>query len=384
MSDQKHILMIRSNSVNPDPRVEKEADSLIEAGYKVDVFCWDRSADHRMTSDLKKLSHGAIHIYRIGIKASFGAGFKKNLIPLMKFQFEILKFIQTHYRKYSLLHVCDFDTALAGYIGSRGKRLKLVYDIFDYYADAFSVPNTLKKLVIGLDTFIINHADGVIICSEQRKTQLRNAKPRRLSVIHNSPSSVIKLIEGDCKTHYGNLRIAYIGILNDGRLIPELLEIVSRHSEYELHIAGFGKYESLCAEYAERSDNIIFYGRTEYAQTLEIESKCDVMIAAYDPSISNHRYAAPNKFYEALMLGKPIIMCEGTGFADVVKEKEIGVCIAYSEESLANGLEYLNNNLERFQRKKEFERELYDRRYSWDIMSERLKSLYCDILKCKL
>ena len=84
------------------------------------------------------------------------------------------------------------------------------------------------------------------------------------------------------------------------------------------------------------------------------------------------------------MLGKPIIMCEGTGFADVVKDNEIGVCIAYSEESLANGLEYLNNNLERFQRKKEFERELYDRRYSWDIMSERLKSLYYDILKCKL
>ena len=47
-------------------------------------------------------------------------------------------------------------------------------------------------------------------------------------------------------------------------------------------------------------------------------------------------------------------------------------------------LEIFKINLLQTQRKKEFERELYDRRYSWDIMSERLKSLYCDILKCKL
>ena len=32
------------------------------------------------------------------------------------------------------------------------------------------------------------------------------------------------------------------------------------------------------------------------------------MTAIYDPNISNHYYAAPNKFYEALMLGKPLIM----------------------------------------------------------------------------
>ena len=380
MNNRKHVLIIRSNPVDPDPRVEKEADSLLEAGYTVDVFCWDRGSDHPVTSSIKTLSHGSVNIYRIGIAASFGAGFRKNLRPLIRFQIEILRFIRRHYRDYDVLHVCDFDTALAGYIGSRGRQLKLIYDIFDYYADAFGVPDVLKKLVIGLDTHVINHADGVIICSEQRKSQLRGARPGRLSVIHNSPRSELKLIEVEHDTSHDHMRIAYIGILNDGRLIPELLEIVSRHSEFELHIAGFGKYEDLCADFAGSNDNITYYGRTEYAQTLEIESRCDVMTAVYDPSIRNHRYAAPNKFYEALMLGKPVIMCRGTGFADVVEDNEIGICIDYSEESLEKGLEYLSGNLERFRSRRNLERELYRKQYSWDIMSERLRALYESVL----
>lgn len=381
MNDSKHVLIIRSNPVDPDPRVEKEADSLLEAGYIVDVFCWDRGSDHPVTKNAKILSHGTLKIYRIGIAAAFGAGFRKNLRPLARFQIEILRFINKHYRNYDVLHVCDFDTALAGYIGSRGRGLKLIYDIFDYYADAFSVPDVLKKIVIGLDAHIINHADGVIICSEQRRAQLRGARPRLLSVIHNSPRSDLKLIGGEHDAPHDHMRIAYIGILNDGRLIPELLDIVSRHEEYELHIAGFGKYDKQCAEYAGSNDNIIYYGRTEYAQTLEIESKCDVMTAIYDPSIRNHRYAAPNKFYEALMLGKPVIMCRETGFSDVVEDNGIGICIDYSEASLEKGLESINNNIGQFRSRSEFERELYRKQYSWDIMAERLITLYNSVLK---
>ena len=104
------------------------------------------------------------------------------------------------------------------------------------------------------------------------------------------------------------------------------------------------------------------------------------MTAVYDPSIRNHRYAAPNKFYEALMLGKPVIMCRGTGFADVVEDNEIGICIDYSEESLEKGLEYLSGNLERFRSRRNLERELYRKQYSWDIMSERLRALYESVL----
>ena len=54
----------------------------------------------------------------------------------------------------------------------------------------------------------------------------------------------------------------------------------------------------------------IGYGKLQYSQTLALESQCDIRVATYDPSIRNHKYSAPNKFYESLMLGKPIIMAK--------------------------------------------------------------------------
>lgn len=372
----KKILILRSNPVDPDPRVEKEADTLLKAGYSVDIFCWDRDSDHAVECSIKTLNSGSLDVYRTGIGASFGSGFKRNIKPLLKFQLEILRFIRSNRTEYDILHACDFDTALAGFIGRSRKKTRFVYDIFDYYSDAFAVPSFLKKIVTTLDTYVIDHADAVIICSEKRKEQLGKARPRRLEVIHNSPPSWKGTEESVNKCVRTRLRIAYIGILSDGRLIPDLLEIVSRHKEYELHIAGFGKYEELAREYAEKCENITFFGRIDYSRTLEIENESDVMIAAYDPAVPNHRYAAPNKFYEALMLGKPLIMCKGTGFSDIIEKHGIGMCVEYSSKALEAGLIEIKDNYQRYSDKKELEKELFEREYSWDIMSGRLRKLY--------
>lgn len=43
MSETKpSVIFLRTNPVSPDPRIEKEADALIEVGYNVSVFAWDR------------------------------------------------------------------------------------------------------------------------------------------------------------------------------------------------------------------------------------------------------------------------------------------------------------------------------------------------------
>lgn len=376
MQKPGRVLILRSNPVDPDPRVEKEADTLLKAGYPVDIFCWDRSSDHDVERSTKKLDSGDCTIYRAGIKSSFGLGFRGNIKPLLRFQLEILKFIKQNRSKYDVIHSCDFDTAFAGFIGRSKKHSKQVYDIFDYYADAFGVPSFLKKMIVAIDTFVIEHADAVIICSESRKKQLGKAKPKRLVVIHNSPA-IPEDIKGSSKDDSsGRFRIVYVGILSDGRLIPELLEIVSRHKEYELKIAGFGKYEALAEEYADKYDNIEFFGRIGYSQTLELEKESDVMTAIYDPAVPNHRYAAPNKFYEALMLGKPLIMCRNTGFSDLIEKNGFGVCIDYSGDFLEEGLEEIKGNYEKFSACKSAEKGLFRKNYSWDIMSERLKELY--------
>lgn len=372
------VLFLRSNSVDPDSRVEKEVETLIREGHEVDIFCWDRESNHPVVKSEKQLFTTVCDIYRIGIEASYGGGFKKNLKPLIRFQIEIVRFLKKYGKRYDVIHACDFDTGLFGYL-CKGKR-KMVYDMFDYYADSFSVPSILKGLIYQAEDYVANKSDALVLCTEERKNQLRQLKQKNVKIIHNSP---MKIEMEDFQLSFSEkTKIAYIGILSEGRMIEEMLEIVSNDNNLELHIAGFGKLESVVESYASNHSNIKYYGKIPYKQTLYIESMCDIMTAIYDPCIRNHRFAAPNKFYEALFLGKPVVMVKGTGMSDVVHKRELGCTIEYNKESLLSAFSNISQNIRKWKKDKNRIQNVYHDYYSWDVMEDRLKSLYEEMQKC--
>ena len=127
---------------------------------------------------------------------------------------------------------------------------------------------------------------------------------------------------------------------------------------------------------SEQCDRIIFYGKMPYKKVLELENDCDVMTAMYEPGIENHRFVAPNKLYEAMMLGKPIVMCENTGWDDVISKEKIGVLIEPSPEGLKAGFEELFSCREEWNSMGERSRTLYNHSYSWDIMKRRIGKMY--------
>ena len=73
---QRSIVILRSNPVDPDSRVEKEANSLIKAGYDVIIVAWDRVSNYTINESFLELEVGRARVYRLGIRASFGEGKK--------------------------------------------------------------------------------------------------------------------------------------------------------------------------------------------------------------------------------------------------------------------------------------------------------------------
>ena len=63
------VVILRSNPVAPDPRVEKEARALSGAGYSVIALGWDRTAALPVRE-----SREAWEIIRLPIRAPFGQG----------------------------------------------------------------------------------------------------------------------------------------------------------------------------------------------------------------------------------------------------------------------------------------------------------------------
>lgn len=376
---KKRICITRSNPVKPDSRVEKEAWSLKRAGYNVFILAWDRDNNHKAHYEKIRIVDEVVTITRLGHRASYGEGFK-NIVPYLFFQLHMFIWLIQNKDKIDIIHACDFDTAYTSFVFAKLFKKKFVFDIFDFIAGE---PKSLfERIIKKVQFLIINNADATIICTEDRIKQIEGSKPQKLTIIHNSPFKEImnNRLYDNFDLNKEKIKIVYVGILQDFRLLKEMTECISENSEYELHIGGFGKYENYFKEASQKYKNIFFYGRLPYNQTIELELKCDIMTAIYDPSIENHRFAAPNKFYEALMLGKPLIMVKGTGMADIVKKYNIGILIDYSKESFCNVLKVISSKINlNYNNIKNRTASLFDEKYAWNIMDCRLKKLYEDL-----
>lgn len=367
------IIIVRSNSIAPDSRVEKEANSLCKAGYDVVLVAWDREKTHKIQYDLKKLADTEVKRVNIGAKAEYGAGMK-SLFPYIRFQMLLFWWMIKNRSQYDICHLCDFDTAFIGSFAARLCRKKVVFDLFDYMS---TKADTLKaKIIKCLEDRTINKANAVIICTEQRREQIKDTHPKSITIIHNSPPIYNNIDICVCKSKSKKTKVVYVGILEERRRLKEIAEVIQEMPDVEFHVGGFGQLDEYFNELSKRSNNIFYYGRIPYEKTLALENDCDIITAIYDLSIGNSYYAAPNKFYESLMLGKPTIMVKGTGMSNYIEQFGFGELIDCTKDGIREGLNKLIKRKAEWPEMTKTMQEIYKHEFSWDMMEKRLICLY--------
>lgn len=375
-----NIVIIRSNPVKPDSRVEKEAWTLMNAGHKVRILAWDRESDHKPIDGNIMVLGCEIPITWLGHKAGYAEGMK-SLKSFLKFQISMRKWLKKNSSEYDVVHACDYDTAILSYGIVKRRHKKFVFDIFDML---FSNPKSiLQKIVYSLQIHVINKADATIICTEERSSQIKGSTPRNLIVIHNTPIEEQKNTDVDlCLSANAEVtKLVYVGILQDNdRLLREIAECCSERSDVEFHVAGFGQLEEYFSFMAEKYKNIIFYGKVPYDVGLSLEEQCDIMMAVYNPVSENNRNAAPNKFYEALMLGKPLLITKEMIMGKTIESNRIGVLVDYSKKGFEVALDELISRKNEWRDMHDRMQKLYHDVYNWDAMAERLSNMYNQLL----
>jgi predicted deacetylase len=123
------VVITRANPLAPDPRVMKTARTLREGGYGVVLVGWNMAGDQ---PDFERLDGFACH--RLAVPARFGRGLV-NMFHQLRWQIGLLGWLARHRNEYDVIHACDFDTVLAALCCKSIFRKKVVYDIFDFYAD---------------------------------------------------------------------------------------------------------------------------------------------------------------------------------------------------------------------------------------------------------
>lgn len=319
------IIFLRSIDCNPDPRVQKYCDYLAKENIDYCIFCWDRDM---------KFSNDRLHIY-FRKKAAYGTGLK-NALSILSFNKFLFKQLYKHRKTYKVIHACDFDTILPAIFFKLFFRKTVIYDIFDWFVDSRHFKNELiKRCILLIEKIALCFSDAVVICDEERKFQL-NHIPRRLWILPNIPNFDYSnsLEERDNIKQSNIITLSYVGTMPADRGIDKLLECVKNNPFLKLNIAGFGIMSKLVQEYSDKYSNIHFYGTVPYEKGIQIMANSDIIIAIYEKTVLNNVYAAPNKYYEGLYLGKPILTTQGTLVGNHTQKHKTGFVIGESQEEM--------------------------------------------------
>lgn len=367
------VLMIRSHY--PDTRLEKEAEALRKHDHSVCFLVWDRG---RRPESRDEDSNG-LKKFRVQVQPD-------DLRVMLYLPLWWL-FITFHlaFGKFDVVHAADFDTYVPALLVGRLRGKKVVYDIYDFYAEMIQFPlfpDLSKRYVSAIDRYLMQYADRVILPDPARIEQVGSLAAEKVAIIANSPAE--STIDGiSLENSDGQFRIFYGGNVQEDRYLDEVCRIVRDLPGVHLAILGpcSEQYSRKLQEICSSSENIqISFTWTPHREILAKTMEADLLFALYDPQVPNNRFASPNKLFEAMLCGKPIIVNDGSSMTSIVRDTGCGVIVPFGDpDAFREAVLRLKEDVNLRTGLGMNARAAYENLFRWGIMEERLSSIYREL-----
>lgn len=211
---------------------------------------------------------------------------------------------------------------------------KLVYDAHELETETYGLRGLRQSAARFLERVLIKYADLVIVVGNSINEWYRDKYGlTNIVTVLNCPE--MHVVQRGWRLHH-ELRIPedkkiaiYQGGLVEGRGVRQLLEVFSRSQcgNYVLVLMGYGELEPLIREYAASHENIYFKEAVAPSMVLQYTASADVGISYIDnPSLNDH-YCLPNKLFEYIMAGLPVIVNDAPEMRRLVCENKIGIVL---------------------------------------------------------
>jgi glycosyltransferase involved in cell wall biosynthesis len=312
------VVFVRSAPLNLTPAVERYVAFLRKAGYPGELLGLelDFQPNRRPVEFVDALD---------SLRATYQTRLQR---ALMMLRWQLYQLGRLWSRRPEVVQICDVFSAAPALLFKWFHGAKLIYDVRDPAGMSLShwgrlVSSALDKL----ESFTAARSDVVVMVSEPLKERLGAPTREKTIVIPNAPMEDRFL--GARFSADGKLRINLAGFVSHRRNLEVLCEISAADDHVELDLYG-AVYDEQTRQILER------FGIGEPQQlspsdALSRAASSDVVSLMYDPSIEVNRYAAPNKYYEALMLGKPVLCADGMRLAEEVSAAACGLSVPYGD-----------------------------------------------------
>jgi glycosyltransferase involved in cell wall biosynthesis len=313
------VVLVRCNDIVSDSRAKKYIEYYKENNIEYRIIAWDRTGQNPNQPNT---------IYYTG-KSKYNQGGLKAVIDRIKWMVFVVKTLMS-FKKSLKIHACDLDAAFPAVFFKRLSRdtQYVLFDVFDWFSDTlYNSSRYVLSAFKYMEKMAVKYSDHIIICEEERLSQIPYSIEGKYSVLQNIPSfqeDTFLYKDDNCKFNNDKTVLSYVGGFTADRCLDILIQ-GAVDGLYNLLIAGYGNQNILeQLERAKNSSNVKYFGKVKYTDGLRIMYNSDVIYAAYSKTNPNHFYAAPNKYYEAMFVGKPIITTKGINVAEKVVKNQIG------------------------------------------------------------
>ncbi len=176
--------------------------------------------------------------------------------------------------------------------------------------------------------------------------------------------------------------VCYLGGINEIRGIKEVVKSLGFVSDVTLQLAGKFSDSQLEAEVKSyegwsKVNQLGFINREQAAQIL---SSSIAGLVTFHP-YPNHTDAQPNKMFEYMSAGIPVICSNFPLWREIIESNHCGICVdPLDENSIAKAIRYLVDNPEHAKVMGENGLKAITYKYNWDQEKKKLFDLYARVL----
>lgn len=327
------IANIVLNDFTRDNRVLKIASTLVSEGQEVTVVALYKRGLPRREDHPQGF---ATHRMRLLMPARLVGS-------ALKFVELCLK-VTWMYRRYDAWHCNDAEAFVIGLLAKFTRpQLKLIYDCHEFEAERNGKSQWHSRGVRWMERNFIRYAEEVIVVSpsiqsayEERymghglpPVRLVRNVPGKLdaSIVPKDESS--GLLRDSLGLGRDDFVALYQGAFTINRGIEELLELSAHLTGTHIHLVfmGYGLLENEVRSAADAFPNVHFQPAVPYEQVLQYTRDADVGLVSVRPICLSYLYCLPNKLFECIQAGVPVLVNELPDCVALVEEFEVGAVV---------------------------------------------------------
>lgn len=320
-----------------------------------------------------------VFIHDIGLRKGRMNRFFVQSIRMLKFAFK---------EKAEIYHFHDPELILTGFI-LRLFGKKVIYDVHEDVPKSLLGREWLPKWILKILAFkfkIIENQfsrtfNGIITATPAITERFRKVNTHTTTIQNFSQRSIANQKE----IVFSNRKdICYIGAISKIRGIIPLMDALSYcNPEITLQLAGSFIHASIEEEVKKHPNfsRVQFHGQLKRKELQAIYDQSFAGLVTFLP-VPNHMDAQPNKFFEYMGAGLPLIVSDFPFWKDLVEKNEIGYCVnPENPKVIADAINKLYLDKARAKEMGTKGRNLILEKYNWENEKQKLLGFYSKVIR---